>query len=275
MQPINGKRKINISFENIGDLISLPFDIKKRGISQDPLYPITNLKERNNFNNGWLSQKLCTYPQKMIIKFKKYVNIKQIDIVVNENKISKIIQFINCIKVSNSSINKNEYKYQIIGYIKLSDNVDTNYQSRESRKVFININNTNRVKLLIHDNYQNPFNTQNQVGIVSLEFFGNYVNKNGFAYNSNDYFYFYRNKINEKNNESNDEEEEKVREDKEKGKINDENEIEKSKGQNIEEVKEEKKNKNRININNKTKEINANNENITIFWIILLLTRNL
>ena len=231
MQSRNDQKKV--SSTNIGDLISLPFDIKKSCTSQDPLYPITNLKERNNFNNGWVSQKFCTYPQKMIIKFEKYVNIKQINIIVNENKIPEIIQFINCIKVSESSINKNEYKYQNIGYIKLSDNADTNYQSRESRKVLLNINNTNRVKLLIHENYQNPFNTQNQVGIVSLEFIGNYVNEDKFNNNPNDYLYFYRNKISEKNDESNDEEEENDKEDKEK---------EKEKiDENSEEVKEEKK----------------------------------
>ena len=251
MQSRNDQKKV--SSRNIGDLISLPFDIKKSCTSQDPLYPITNLKERNNFNDGWVSQKFCTYPQKMIIKFEKYVNIKQINIIVNENKIPEIIQFINCIKVSESSINKNEYKYQNIGYIKLSDNADTNYQSRESRKVLLNINNTNRVKLLIHENYQNPFNTQNQVGIVSLEFIGNYVNEDKFHNNPNDYLYFYRNKISEKNDESNDEEEENDKEDKEK---------EKEKiDENSEEVKEETKNNIEIDINKINNENNKNNEN--------------
>ena len=249
MQSRNDQKKV--SSTNIGDLISLPFDIKKSCTSQDPLYPITNLKERNNFNNGWVSQKFCTYPQKMIIKFEKYVNIKQINIIVNENKIPEIIQFINCIKVSESSINKNEYKYQNIGYIKLSDNADTNYQSRESRKVLLNINNTNRIKLLIHENYQNPFNTQNQVGIVSLEFIGNYVNEDKFNNNPNDYLYFYRNKISEKNDESNDGEEENDKEDKEKEKID----------ENSEEVKEEKKNNIEIDINKINNENNKNNEN--------------
>ena len=261
MQPIKGQKKINASSERKVDLISLSFDIKNNCTSQDPLYPIINLKERNNSNDGWVSQKFCTYPQKMIIKFEKYVNIKQINIVINENKIPKIIQFINCIKVSESSINKNEYKYQNIGYIKLSDNSDTNYQSRESHKVLLNINNTNRVKLLIHENYHNSFNTQNQVGIVSLEFFGNYVNENKSHIYRDDYLFFYRNKISERNNESNDEEEEKDMENKEKEIINDENEIEKKKDENSKEVKENKKSNIEIDINNKNKEVKTNKEN--------------
>ena len=262
MDSINVQKAINLSSESKGDLISLPFDIKKSCTSQDPLYPITNLKERNNSNNGWVSQKLCSYPQKIIIKFEKYVNIKQINLVINETKIPKIIQFINCIKISeNSILNKNEYKYQNIGYIKLSENVDTNYQSRESRKVLLNINRTNRVKLLIHENYQNSFNNLNQVGIVSLEFIGNYANED--ESNNNEIY-----KINEKDNESYDEEEENNMEDEEEEKNKDENDKEKNDEENAEKAKEEEKNNYEKDIKNNSeksekneKENSKNNEN--------------
>ena len=155
MESLNAQKKINLlSSESTEDLISLPFEVKQSCTSQDPLYPITNLKERNKSNNGWVSQKLCSYPQKIIIKFNKYVNIKQVNLVANETKIPKVIQFINCIKISQNPLkNKNEYKYQNIGFIRLSENIDTNYQSRESRKILLNINKTSRVKLLIHENY--------------------------------------------------------------------------------------------------------------------------
>ena len=89
MESINEQKEINISSKRKEDLISLPFDIKKSCTSQDPLYPITNLKERNNSNNGWISRKFCTYPQKIIIKFERYVNIKQINLVVMKRKYQK------------------------------------------------------------------------------------------------------------------------------------------------------------------------------------------
>ena len=267
MESINEHKEINISSNRKEDLISLPFDIKKSCTSQDPLYPITNLKERNNSNNGWISRKFCTYPQKIIIKFERYVNIKQINLIVNETKIPKIIQFTNCIKISeNSILNRNEYKYQNIGYIRLSENSDTNYQSRESRKVLLNINKTNRVKLLIHENYQNSFNTQNQVGIVFLEFIGNYVDEDELNNNSIVSIHLLDNKINEKDNESYDEEEEKDKEYKEEEKNKDENDIEKSSNEVVEETKVEKKNYHEIAINNSTekndKENNENNQNV-------------
>ena len=146
---------------------SLHFKTKKNCVSQDPLFPISNL-ERNNQNNGWVSEKFCSYPQKIIIKFDDYVNIKQINIIINETKIPKKIQFINCIRISeNSNINRNEYKYENIGFIKLSSNEGSNYKSREMRKIPINIYNANRIKLLIYDNYNNIFNPYNQVVIFS------------------------------------------------------------------------------------------------------------
>ena len=263
MESINEQKEINISSKRKEDLISLPFDIKKSCTSQDTLYPITNLKERNNSNNGWISRKFCTYPQKIIIKFERYVNIKQINLIVNETKIPKIIQFTNCIKISeNSILNRNEYKYQNIGYIRLSENSDTNYQSRESRKVLLNINKTNRVKLLIHENYQNCFNAQNQVGIVFLEFIGNYVDEDELNNNSIDNMHLFDNKIIEKDNESYDEEEEKDKEYNGEEKNKDENDIEKSSNEVVEETKVENKNNHEIAINNGIeKNDKENNEN--------------
>ena len=154
------------------DLISLPFKIKKNCLTEDPLFPINNLFEGNNSNDGWISDKFCSYPQKIIIKFEKYVDIKQINIIINETKIPKMIQFINCKEKQNFT--KKKYKYENIGYIKLSTNEESNFEKREMRKISINIFRVHRLKILIHENYTNSFNPNNQVGIVSLEILGNY-----------------------------------------------------------------------------------------------------
>ena len=168
--------KIN-SNPNKENLTLLPYYFKSNSTSEDPSFPLLNLEERNTSNGGWISEKNCKYPQKIIAKFNKLVDIKQINIIINETKIPKTIQFINCIELEGDLSNrKNKYKYEIIGFIELSSNVETNYKSREFRKIFINIHNTNRIKVLINENYENSFNTYNQVGIVSLEFFGNISN---------------------------------------------------------------------------------------------------
>ena len=172
----NNKIQSNSNNEN---LILLPFYLKSNSTSEEPSFPLLNLEERNSSNGGWISEKNCKYPQKIIAKFNKLVDVKQINIIVNETKIPTVIQFINCIELEGNLLNnKNKYRYENIGYIELSSNVETDYKSREFRKILLNIYKTNRIKILIHENYKNSFNKYNQVGIVSLEFYGNIVNEN-------------------------------------------------------------------------------------------------
>ena len=208
------KKEINKRKDTIDDLISLPFKVKKNCLSQDPLFPITNLFEGNNQNNGWVSEKFCSYPQKMVIKFDNYVAIKQINIIINETKIPKVIQFISCINNTNNNDNEyNKYKYINIGFISLSSNKESNFKEREMRKIPVKISNTKRIKLLIHENYVNSFNPYNQVGIISIEFFGNFINEennNNFIRNN-----IYYNRINEESNENDEEEDEEEEEEEE------------------------------------------------------------
>ena len=151
--------------------------------SQDPQYPINNLLlNEKNKKGGWASKRYCTYPQEILIKFSSMVNIRQINILINESKIPKMIEFINCIPIGNKNkfiINNNniskiipsDFMYENIGFIKLSENTDSKYKARELRKIYININ-TEYIKLKIHKNYSNDLNMFCQVGIVSLDFLG-------------------------------------------------------------------------------------------------------
>ena len=172
-------------------LVPLLFYFKNNVTSQDPQFPLNNLLNKNT-KIGWISNRFCTYPQEIIVEFHSFVNIRQINILINETKIPTIIEFINCIYVpihsnkNNNSIekelsnrknkkNKLEYQYKNIGFIKLSSNIETNYQARELRKIYINIL-TKKIKLIIHRNYSNAINTFCQVGIVNLNFFGYILN---------------------------------------------------------------------------------------------------
>ena len=151
--------------------------------SQDPIHPINSLNLKNNKNNiGWVSDRYCIYPQEILIQFPTMVNIKQINILINESKIPKMIEFINCIPVgeknkfiiNNDNISKlipSEFNYENIGFIKLSSNAENNFKSRELRKIYINVN-SEYLKIKVHRNYSNNLNMFCQVGIVSLEFLG-------------------------------------------------------------------------------------------------------
>ena len=157
--------------------ILLPYYFKKNIKKEDPSFPLSNLEEEDIINGGWVSPQNCQYPLKLIVKFKKNVDIKQMVIIINENKIPTKIQLINCIKIKQNKTNSlNKYKYENIGFITLSSNEETNYKFREFRKLELNIYNTNRIKILIYENYKNSYNIYNQVGIVSLQFYGNINN---------------------------------------------------------------------------------------------------
>ena len=173
------KRNIFSSYKNR----SIPLEYNFINFtSQDPSHPINFLLNKNNTEGGWLSNRYCTYPQEILIHFPTMVNIRQINILINESKIPKMIELINCIPIgeknkiiinnnNNSRIIPSNFMYENIGFIKLSSNADSNYKARELRKIYININ-TEYLKLKIHRNYQNNLNIFCQVGIVSLEFLG-------------------------------------------------------------------------------------------------------
>ena len=172
----------NILSSYTNQIIPLTYDIINF-TSQDQYHPINFLllKDKKN-QSGWISNRFCIYPQQILIKFPQIVNLRQINILVNESKIPKMIEFIKYIplnKKNNYIINNNKNKKKLssgfllqnIGFIKLSSNVESNYKARELRKIYININ-TEYLKLKIHRNYLNNLNMFCQVGIVSLEFFG-------------------------------------------------------------------------------------------------------
>ena len=118
--------------------------------SQDPSHPINSLQQTQNSQNneGWLSNRYCTYPQEIMIKFPTEVNIRQINILINESKIPKKIELINCIPIgkrnkflmnSEKKVNliPSEFMFENVGYINFSSNAENKYKLRELRKIYI------------------------------------------------------------------------------------------------------------------------------------------
>jgi centrosomal protein CEP104 len=147
--------------------------------SEDPDHPLYELM-RGTSSNGWMSVRFCTYPQEIIIQFLTPVNLKQINILSNEKKITSMIEFYSYYPSSSTSGGVsypdiyNNYKrvtFQKLGYIRMDTNSRTNYKAREFRKVFINTN-CIYLKLVLNKNYVNKYNIFNQVGLISFDFFG-------------------------------------------------------------------------------------------------------
>ena len=127
----------------------------------------------------WTSERFCSYPQKIIIKFHHVVNISQINILSHSKKISRRLQFYYYYP---DDIDKNkQYEYDEIpfrklGFINLRDNKQCNYSVRELKKIFVKIR-CLFIKIELENNYKNYFNNYQQVGISCIEFIGRYLGK--------------------------------------------------------------------------------------------------
>ena len=175
------KRKIFSSYKN--RIASLDYSFISFS-SQDPTHPINAIKNNLNspLNEGWLSNRYCAYPQEILIKFPTEVNIRQLNILINESKIPKKIELINCIPIGkknkilingdkNIKLIPSEFMYENIGYISFSSNAENKYKLRELRKIYINVN-SEYLKFRIHQNHNNDLNIFCQVGIVALNICG-------------------------------------------------------------------------------------------------------
>lgn len=129
-----------------------------------------------------MSVRFCTYPQEILIQFLQPVQLKQINLLCHEKKIASLIEFYSYYPddVSDSILNSKKLVFEKLGYIRMDTNQRTIYKAREYRKVYVNTN-CLYLKLRLHKNYVNKYNVFNQIGLMSLEFFGNIIytsNKN-------------------------------------------------------------------------------------------------
>ena len=159
--------------------------------SEDNNHPLNELK--NSINNlGWQSARFCEYPQYIFIQFIKPVFIKKIEISLHENNIPSIIKF-----YSYSPKNKNElisnYKeasYEFIGIIKTNINEKTNHKMKDFCRIYPNVKSL-FLKIELEKNYFNIHNLFNQIGLMKLDFFGEYLDYIGGSEENNKIFLKY------------------------------------------------------------------------------------
>ena len=130
----------------------------------------TNPQPIINFENPWSSKRFCAYPQKIILKFETPVYLSQIYIISHEKKISQKITFsIFCPQLDNPDFRN--VIFQDVGYVNLNQNIASNYQVREFKKIFVNIK-CLFLRMELDQNYINDYNPYHQVGLINLEFYG-------------------------------------------------------------------------------------------------------
>ena len=125
-----------------------------------------------SFENSWSSERFCSYPQIIIIQFDSPVNLRQINIISHEKKISEKISFFSFCPQKDIFIpNKKLLNFENIGFINFNQNFASNYQVRELKRIFINIK-CLYLKIILEKNYINDYNPYHQVGLINIDFFG-------------------------------------------------------------------------------------------------------
>ena len=143
--------------------------------SEEDQFPLRGLKKGLD-GLGWQSARFCQYPQYIYVQFSQPVLIKRIDLVLHETNIPSLIKFHSYIPKDKDDYISNylQVNYDYLGFIRTDSNERSNFRSRESRKVFIN-SKALFLKIELEKNYFNKYNLFNQVGLLKLDFFGDYL----------------------------------------------------------------------------------------------------
>ena len=153
--------------------------------SEDEQHPLRELKKGLK-GLGWQSSRFSHYPQYIYVQFSQPVLIKKIELVLHETNIPSMIKFYSYIPKHKDDfiLNYKQVNYDYIGFIKTDTNERTNFELRESRKIYIN-SKAIFFKLELDKNYFNNYNLFNQIGLLKLEFFGDYLPYLGGNNNNN------------------------------------------------------------------------------------------
>lgn len=168
---VNNNNNINNNVNN-----NVNIDIPK--LNEKLVYKIAYVSSENTENSalslmdpkpnshGWQSAGNCKYPQEILIELKKPCKLKQIKIVSHQLKISSKVDIFVTSPLS--------YVLAKLGTIYFDKNEKNKYKSRQ----MLNINtdcNCDRIKLVFDKNFPNKQNKFNQIGIISIELFGEYI----------------------------------------------------------------------------------------------------
>ena len=172
---INNNINMNINNKNqFNDIHKLDFRIIE-STTEDIEHPLAELKKGLK-GKGWQSSRFSQFPQEIYIQFFQPVIIKRIDIITHEKNIPCQIKFFSYYPTNNDEIVKNYHQvnYNYIGFIKMDTNERFNYRTRESRKIYINSKSL-FLKIELDKNYINQYNIFNQVGLMYIDFMGDYL----------------------------------------------------------------------------------------------------
>ena len=153
-------------------LPKLDFRLLSSTTSETSIGSLQELKKPLSKSKGWHSEKYCKYPQSIYIAFATPINLRQINLLSHEKKISQKISFYAYCPQGDISIKDyQKISYLNFGYIKLNDNSNNDFKAREFKKIFVDVK-CLYLRIDLDKNYTNGYNPFNQVSLINIEFFG-------------------------------------------------------------------------------------------------------
>ena len=182
------------------DRKQIPFKIISHSSQYSPNIGAAHLLEQSNPSKppstshaGWISTRNPSFPQEINIHLdpentaprngsstdqeRNIVKLKRIEILSHHYFIAKRIEFF-------ISRNGDENSFRRLGYVKMSDNIDTQFRSRELKSIKLenlaNLPIGRVLRIKVYDPHQNDHNKESQVGIVSIGLYGESLKPNAF-----------------------------------------------------------------------------------------------
>lgn len=155
----------------MSNLVKLKFRIASF-TSEDNEFPVSELLKPGPQSKGWQSARFQDFPQTIIFQFICPVQIKQLQFLSHQSKISSRVEIFTYIPENLSAMPPiDQFKWKRLGYLSLDSNEKSNYQARELKSVFIDAK-AMFLKISLNKCHANKHNMFNQVGLIAVNALG-------------------------------------------------------------------------------------------------------
>lgn len=127
----------------------------------------------SSYQNGWCSQKFCSYPQELVLQFETPLRLKSLQILSHESRISSRVELFYIPHQPNLAEAPLSEQVCRIGTFTFDDaDRYSSSPSREMKTVHLTDIYTQYIKLDLYQPYDNPQNIFQQVSLISVSCVG-------------------------------------------------------------------------------------------------------
>jgi len=141
--------------------------------SEDPEFPASEILVHSSQTKGWQSARFCEFAQELGLQFETPVHLRQIQFLSHQSKIASKIELFTAMSSpkDGANISYNSAKFTRLGYLSLDSNERSQFQARELKSVYVDVQ-ALFLKILLHKCHINKYNLVNQVGLIALNCLG-------------------------------------------------------------------------------------------------------